>query len=149
VLRILVRNLEHGGAGLHENLSTRQVRRFGGEVGVADVALGVGQVDQGVVERVLVRIERRALERTQPTAERSDLVNRFVDDPGRTGRVTCQGSRATRSQLVKLTANATELRGIDAGDANASLLVRDNVWTELEQGTTAGDVEVHRACEAG
>src|SRR4029078_414466 len=73
VLRVLVRNLEHGRAGLHQDLSPGQSGRFRSEVSVADRALGLGQVHQGVVERVLVRLKRRALESTQPTAERGDL----------------------------------------------------------------------------
>ena len=83
VLRILVRDLEHLRTRLNENLSTSEAGRFHGEVRVTDRAFRIGQVAQGVVERVDVRFERRALERTETTAKRSHFADHFVDDSGR------------------------------------------------------------------
>jgi len=44
VLRIRVRNLQHGRARLHQNLSPGEGGSFAGEVRVTDSALGIGQV---------------------------------------------------------------------------------------------------------
>src|SRR4029079_6542319 len=97
VLRVLVRNLEHGRARLQQDLSSGQSGRFRSEVGVADRALGLGQVNQGVVERVLVRLKRRALESTQPTAERGDLGDRRFHDAGSPCRVRQEVGVAARA----------------------------------------------------
>ena len=54
------------------NPAPREVRGFRGEVGITDVALGVGQVHQRIVQGILVRLERRPLERT--TRPRSEVI---------------------------------------------------------------------------
>src|SRR5262249_27949120 len=89
VLRICIRDLQHRGARLYKYLSPRQVGRFRGEVGVANRAFGVGQIDQRIIKGVLISFERRSLEGAQSTAERSDLVDRFGDD-------LCRGCRIGR-----------------------------------------------------
>src|SRR5688500_9862640 len=69
VLRVLVRDLEHHRAGLHEDLCPGEGGGLGREVGVADLALGFGQVDDRVVQGVAVRFQRGALERAESAAE--------------------------------------------------------------------------------
>jgi hypothetical protein len=44
VLRVLVGDRENGDAGLRQDLRSGQVGRFGGEVGVRNGALRIGQV---------------------------------------------------------------------------------------------------------
>src|SRR5262245_38723604 len=149
VLRILVRNRQHRRAGLHQDLSPGERGRFGSEVGVADLAFGVGQVDQRVVQSVAVGFQRRALESTQATTEASDLVDRVFDDLSRNRWVGEQVSRTARAELEHLAADTAQAGRVHAGDTDAGLLVRHNVWTELELSTTTGDVEADRTGEAG
>src|SRR5688572_27222723 len=112
VLRILVGNLQHGRTGLHQNLSTREVRRFDSEVGIANRALGIAQVNQGVVQGVLIRLERRPLEGAQPTAKRGDLVDRLANDRGGQGCVAAERSVLAVAELEELAAGPAQFRGV-------------------------------------
>src|SRR5690606_19176834 len=93
------------------------------------------------VQGVLVGVEGRPLERTKAAAERGDLVDRLFHDVGGRGEVGPQVGGSTRLKLIQLSAHTTEARGVHAGHAEASLLVRHHVGAELEQRPATGDIE--------
>ena len=74
---------EDGGAGLHKHLRLREVRRFGGEIGVGDDRLSVAGVRQGRLQVVGSRLQGVGLEGPQGTAEGADLVDGGIDDRDR------------------------------------------------------------------
>ena len=83
VLRILVGDAQHGGAGLHQDLLSCEVGAFGREVGVLDRALSRGEVGHGVRQGIDVGVDGCGLEGAQPAAELADLVgSRGEDLPG-------------------------------------------------------------------
>ena len=100
VLRVLVGDRENVRTRLHENLGSRQLSRFLSKVGVTNRALGVGQVDECVVQGVLIGLESRSLERTQSTTKAGDFVDHIVDDLGRTADIIDQRFGGTASQFI-------------------------------------------------
>ena len=115
--------------------------RFRGEVGVADRALGLGQVDQRVVERRDVGVQGRPLEGAQTPSKRRDLGDHFIHDFGRPVDVRVQRlwlhlNGAHTTAQTRLAACRCYAR-----DANPGLLVADDAWAKLEHGPAVGDGE--------
>ena len=141
LLRFLIGDLQHCRAGLHQDLGTREGGTFLGKISVADGALGIRQVGDCVLQGRNVGFQRGVLEGSKSTAERSDFVDGRVGNQ-RSGIGICtQCGIRTGTQLVQATVHSTQRCGIHARNADAGLLVADNIWAKLEQGSASTDGE--------
>ena len=86
------------------------------------------------------------MERTQSTAKAGDLVDNFVDDLGRAIGIVGKTLRLTAAKLVQSSVRSTQAAGAYTADTQSCLLVADHVTTELEQSSTAGDIECQSGC---
>ena len=130
-----------------QDLSSSQSGTFLREVGVSQCGLRLGQVDQIVTQRRFVGVERRRRECTQSTASVRDTQDGLIDNLTRKDRVGRQSSILTGLQFVKATALATGTAGVDAANANSSLLGRNYILTQLEVGSTTLNREIDgRTC---
>ncbi len=114
-------------------------RAIGREVSIADRAFGFGQVFQRVVERRDVRFQSRFLERTETTAEAGQTGDNFIDDPGCGLGVSLEIASTTRAEFVQLAADPAEGCRANTLDAKTSLLVADDIRTDLEVRSAASN----------
>ena len=80
VLRSRVGDRQNVRGGVDQDLRAGQVRRFGGEVRVADLAFGRGVVLQGDAQGTDGGADGVGLERAQTTAELGHLLDCIGDD---------------------------------------------------------------------
>ena len=116
LLRLLVGDLQHRRAGLHEDLSPREVRRCGGEVGVLDRALGGGQVVDRVGQSVDVGLQRVGLEGAEPASQVGDLVDGPLHDLRRAGGIRSPSALAPPDcRLIQAAAEPPRLAELTLG----------------------------------
>src|SRR5262245_24174343 len=122
LLRRLVGDLQDRDAGLRQDLRLCQLRRGRGEVGVVDLAAGVGNILQGDTQRIEVRLNDVFLQGTESGTDRVHFGQGLVDDVDQVGSRDAvltdveQALAVARTQLVDLarrTAERGRVRGVD------------------------------------
>src|SRR5436190_6143248 len=134
---------KHGGGGLSENLASRQVRRLLREIGVADGAVGGGDVLEGNAKAADRGTDREALECAEAAAKLRDLLGGLVENLLRRHQVAA-GERVglARAQSAQVTdRGVAEAAGSDRLDANAGLVVLGHFGAHGKDRAAASDLE--------